>query len=471
MKKFKYIILVVVFSATLANQYLFISEIKVPGQATESRRNVAMPPSLSLITVALGPVRGLIVDALWWKVAELQESSEFFEILRITDWITVLQPHNSFVWTYHAWNLAYNISHEFPTGETRWKWIYSGIKLLRDEGLVLNPGNQLIKNELAWMFYDRLCGYTDPAQPFYLKEWSRIMGKYLPTGRREDIEHLINPSTDLDKSRAEEIEKKESLIPEKMLKIDMVYGPFQWKLPQAQAIYWGVQESYKSFHQGDLNYRATLTAALQMAFLNGALFEDKTNGLFITTNNLDITDSIVKDFKKLIKESNNQNYEKSLFNNFIFNAAPILYGLGKQKMALKLFQEFQIMHPENKVTFDVFISANLAKMTKKPRARYTQSLVEISLLSGYIYLAQGDFKNAAKFAEKAKEKWNKHQKRYSGNKVRLLQSFDNLKIVAFMKLLQQFPRAQQDQLLDLVHNKKSADLKIDNKVSFGAYLK
>ncbi len=471
MKNIKLIILVVVFSATLANQYLFISDIKIPGQVTDSRRNVVLPPSLSLITVALGPVRGLIVDALWWKVAELQESAEYFEILRITDWITVLQPHNSFVWTYHAWNLAYNIAAEFPTAETKWKWIYSGLKLLRDEGLVLNPGNKFIANELGWMFYDRLCSYSDLDQRFYTKEWSGIMSKYLPTGKREDIEHLINSSTDSYKALAQEIEKKEHLIPAKMLEIDKTYGPFQWKLPQAQAVYWGARKSHENFYQGDLNYKSTVTSAMQLAFLNGGLFEDKKSGLFITTNNLEITESLIVEFKKRIKNGENLFFDKSRFNNFISTATPILYGFGEKDLALKLFKAFQDMHPEVDVEFEAFIATNFADMNKSLRGRYSQSLIEISLLGGYACLSRGDFKNAAVLAKKAEDNWKKHQEKFAQNTARLLQPFDNLKIVAFVKLLKQYPREQQNQLLDLVHNKRCADLKIDPKISFQPYLK
>ena len=471
MKNIKYIILAVAFSLALANNYLFISDTDNKASSVEIERNITMPPSLSLITVALGPVRGLIVDALWWKVAELQESSDYFEILRITDWITVMQPHNSFVWTFHAWNLSYNISNEFPTPETRWKWVYSGIKLLRDEGLKYNPHDKFIENELGWVFYDRLCGYSDTDQQFFQKKWNNIMSKYMPTGKRTDIERLINPTTDSDKLLAIELKKKENLELSRMLKIDREYGPFQWKLPQAHAIYWAARDNYKDYWQGDLNYTSTVTSALQQAFLHGTLFEDKKNKIFITTNNLEVTDNIIKDFKKRIAVTDIPNFEKDRFKNFIMHAAPILDSFGKKDLALKLFKEFKKIDSNNSSNFDDFISENLEQMNKKPIARYDQSLVEISLFNAYLYLSQGDFKKAATFEQHAQKQWNYHQKRFAGNKVKLLPPIEYLKITAFIKFLTELEKPQQLQLLDLVHNKMAAELKIDKKISFNSYLK
>jgi len=471
MKKIKYIILVAVFTACFMNRYFFIKEIKNLRLNNETRQNVVMPPSLSLITVALGPLRGIIVDALWWKVSELQEAADYFEILRITDWITVMQPHNSFVWTYHAWNLAYNIADEFPTPETRWKWIYSGVKLLRDEGLKINPGNQFLESELGWMFSDRIGGFSDPAQRYFIKKWAAIMGENLRDGRRDELQQLLTSDSVEDKKRVRNMEEKLRLNPKRMLEIDKEYGPFQWKLTQAQAVYWGARKKLLNYHQGNLNYKSIVMSAMQMSFLYGSLFEDKKSGLFITSNNFKIVPNIIKYYKKQIKEGKHKDREKNLFSHFIINAAPILYAFDHKNLALMLFKEFQLLHPETKINFTTFIASNLASMNQKSRGRYHQSLVEISLFHGYVYLSQGKFKEAAKFAERAEERWRAHQKEFAGNPVRKLPAMKDLKVVAFLKILDRFPADQQSKLIALVHNKMSENLYLDPEISFKAYLK
>jgi len=471
-KNIKTVIFLAVLSAAFCNHYYFITEIKDSHHAASfARKDVTMPPSLSLITVALGPIRGVIVDALWWKVSELQESSEYFEIIRITDWITVLQPNNSFVWTYHSWNLAYNIAYEFPTPETRWKWVYSGIKLLRDEGLKLNPGDEFIKSELSWLFLDRVGGYSDPSRIYFIEQWAEITGKYLPEGDKEDLERLASPATEKDLKQAFSIKDKLKLDPEKMLIIDQLYGPFQWRLPQAQAVYWGAKEDSSSYSQGYLNYRMTVIIAMQQAFVTGGLIEDKKAGLFVITNNLDLTDSIINYYNNQIAVSDNKQREKNLFRDFIVHSAPILYGFDRKESAQRLFEAYKEITPSQKdVSLKNFVGNNLLRMSEKAPARYQQSLVELSLFNGYLYLAQGDFEQASNFADKAESRWKKHQAKFTGNKVMLMPPFEDVKAAAFVKILNKFPVNKRTQLLDLVHNKLAEKLRIDSELKFTKYL-
>ena len=471
-KNIKTVIFLSVLFAAFCNHYYFITEVRDSHYAaTFARKDITMPPSLTLVTVALGPIRGLIVDALWWKVSELQEAGEYFEIIRITDWITVLQPNNSFVWTYHSWNLAYNIAYEFPTAETRWKWVYSGVKLLRDEGLKLNPNDDFIKSELAWLFLDRIGGYSDFSRLYFIKQWAEIMKRYLPVGDKIDIERLANPKTEEDAKLAFEMKEKLNLDPEKMLKIDKLYGPFQWRLPQAQAVYWGAKKDFSSYSQGYLNYRITVIAAMQQAFVAGGLIEDKKAGLFVITNNLDLTESIINYYKKQIAVSDNKHKEKNMFRDFIVHSAPILYGFDRKESARKLFEAYKEISPiQNDVDFKNFIGNNLLRMSEKAPARYQQSLVELSLFNGYIYLAQGDFKQAAKFADKAEDRWKKHQSKFSSNKIMQMPSFEDVKAAAFVKILNKFPVDRRTQLLDLVHNKLADKLRIDTELKFSKYL-
>ena len=86
------IILLLGICLVIFSNYLFlVAPTRWQSTDSELKGNQAMPPSLVLITIALGPIRGLIADALWWHVADLQERSEYFEIIKITDWITAMQ--------------------------------------------------------------------------------------------------------------------------------------------------------------------------------------------------------------------------------------------------------------------------------------------------------------------------------------------------------------------------------------------
>ena len=102
------------------------------------------PPLLAFTTVALGGFRGLISNYLWIRSNDLQLDDKFFEAAQLANWITDLEPHFEQVWIFEAWNMAFNISVKFKENSPgnyadRWRWLESGIELLRDRGLKYNP--------------------------------------------------------------------------------------------------------------------------------------------------------------------------------------------------------------------------------------------------------------------------------------------------------------------------------------------
>jgi len=92
------------------------------------------PPLLVFTTVVLGGFRGLIANALWVRLMDLQDQGKYFEMVQLSDWITKLEPHIPTVWVVAAWNMSYNISVKFSDPPDRWRWVQKGIELLRDEG-------------------------------------------------------------------------------------------------------------------------------------------------------------------------------------------------------------------------------------------------------------------------------------------------------------------------------------------------
>ena len=193
-----------------------------------------------LTTVALGGFRGLISNALWMRAAELQEQGKYFEMVQLADWITKLEPHFSQVWLMQAWNMAFNISVKFNDPADRWRWLERGIELLRDQGLVYNPYDHLIYRELAWFFQFKMGGIMDDAQMYYKAQWAQEMYKVFEADR-PNWEELIHPRTADEKRRAALLRDKYKMDPVLMKQIDDEYGPLEWRLPEAHAIYWAVK--------------------------------------------------------------------------------------------------------------------------------------------------------------------------------------------------------------------------------------
>lgn len=203
------------------------------------------PPGVRFVTIALGGFRGLLADVLWVRAADLQEQGSFFEVAQLADWITRLEPRYPEVWSYHAWNMAYNITAVVPDPRDRWHWVQNGIRLLRDQGIPSNPSAAKLHWELGWLFYDKVGGRWDEATLFYRVNWAQEMSSKVGDGMlRYDVVGR-NPE-------AFGIIRSTGLDPLVMETVDRLYGPLDWRLPESQVVYWGA--AGKVFHDSDARW-------------------------------------------------------------------------------------------------------------------------------------------------------------------------------------------------------------------------
>ncbi len=165
-----------------------------------------LPPEAAFTTVALGGFRGILADLLWMRAGRLQDEGRFFELAQLSGWIARLQPRSPAIWAYHAWNMAYNIPALLPDPADRWRWVKAGISLLRDDGMALNPGSARLHRELAWLYLHKLGTDDDATAPYYRAQFAK------------EAPPLPDPAL--------------------CASLDARFGPLDWTLPQAHAIYW-----------------------------------------------------------------------------------------------------------------------------------------------------------------------------------------------------------------------------------------
>lgn len=138
-------------------------------------------PPIVAMGIAMGALRGVFVNYLWLRATTMKEEGQYFEAIKLSEMITRLQPRLPAVWTFHAWNLAYNISVTTNTPQERWGWVNAGIRLLRNEGIRANPNDMHMHKELAWIFLHKVAGFTDDSNQYYKRqfayEWQNILGR------------------------------------------------------------------------------------------------------------------------------------------------------------------------------------------------------------------------------------------------------------------------------------------------------
>lgn len=260
------------------------------------------PPVLVFTTVVLGGFRGLIANALWVRAIELQDQDKFFEMVQLADWITKLQPRMTTVWVVMAWNMSYNISIKFSDPADRWAWVKRGIELVRDQALVYDPNEVELYRELAWHFQHKMGHNLDDAHLYFKSVWAAEMQAVLGSGH-PNWDELIHPQTDEAKARVKKLREVYKLDPVKMKETDERYGPLEWRLPEAHAIYWANLGRQMARTKDQLiKLRRVIYQSLQLAFHRGRLIDNTPDGTVIFEPNLDIFEKTHAAYEEMMAE-------------------------------------------------------------------------------------------------------------------------------------------------------------------------
>jgi hypothetical protein len=163
------------------------------------------PPSLAFATVAMGAFRGLVVDILWMRADRLKEQKQFFDAKQLAEWITVLQPRFASVWTFHAWNMAYNISVCIPASQPaeRWRWVKNGYELLRDRAIPLNPKSPGLYQEMARIFHHKIGSVSDDAHKYYKLQLAAAMEPLLDSAAGDYFDALAAAPEEFEQAAAD----------------------------------------------------------------------------------------------------------------------------------------------------------------------------------------------------------------------------------------------------------------------------
>jgi len=317
------------------------------------------PPALAFTTVALGGFRGLISNALWIRANDLQQDDKFFEMAQLADWITKLEPHYVQVWLVQAWNMAYNISVKFTDFSDRWRWVQRGLRLLRDEGIPYNPNEPLIYRELAWFFQHKLGANLDDANMYYKQQWANEMAEVFGK-KKPNLEELIHPETPDQKRRAALLRDKYKMDPRFMKKVDDMYGPLEWRLPEAHAIYWAAlglekaKENPTKVKKDDLlALRRVIYQDMLMSFQRGRLVENPFIKQFDFGPNLAIIPKVDKAYLQAAEEDpKDRDHILHAHRNFLKDAVYFLYMHNRLADAAHWYQYLGQKYPNNILTSD-----------------------------------------------------------------------------------------------------------------------
>jgi hypothetical protein len=377
------------------------------------------PPMLALTTQVLGGFRGLIANALWIRSTQLQEDGKYFEMVQLADWITKLEPHIVTVWTVQAWNMAFNISVKFPDHADRWRWVQRGIELLRDDAIRYNPDQPGLYGDLAWMFQFKMGQNMDDAHFYYKGAWANEMTQVLQgVGGRFD--GLINPQTPLQQEQARLLRTKYKMDPLKMREVNERYGPLDWRLPEAHAIYWcsvGLDKSRKDEDVRKL--RTGIYQSMNLSFQRGRLVLS-SNAPPRLLPNLEIAPRVSAAFLEQLTNSPAQltNGISRAYRNFLRDAPYQFFIVNRSREAEFWLRELRRRFPESlpaDVTLAEYAVIRAEMQTEEQRQTYITGLIQAFIVNRFRAALDAQPDEADEYLRRANELYAAYQKRTSGN--------------------------------------------------------
>lgn len=473
-------------------------------QLTETALDEQLPPDIAFTTLLLGSFRGIIADFLWLRVMDCQAQGNYFEIVSLSQWITKLQPRFITPWTFLAWNMAYNITVEFSDYRERWRWVKNAIQLLRDEAIRYNPQNEILYRQLGWIFQHKIGEVSDDAHFFYKNAWAldmmlvigdpldsievlkgislslddlkkdpdvvrflRYMDEHnfnfleryffhkekyrrFPTEINEWINRLENQQAYRSVVRflkARRLRLTLKLDPALMLELDQKYGPLDWRMPQAHAIYWSYKGLLNAAPERTIFCHRMIFQSMLSSLKQGRMMYDPADGSCFFLPNIAIVDNLYRMFQDMHTAYNPQVLHAA-YRSFLKSAVVLLYSFNKQTEAA---QYFAILKKEfareiTAQTIEQFVLQDLTELLKESRVRETRATILGLLQQSYWAVAMGESDRAAGLERMAFLVWRSYMKKELREGLQM-PSFKEMKRNILMQCLtKDFPLPMQKRL-------------------------
>lgn len=367
------------------------------------------PPLVAFTTVALGGFRGLLVDALWMRLSRLQSEGRYFELVQLADWITKLEPRSSAIWTFQAWNLSYNISVLMTSPEDRWRWVYHGVKLLRDEGLFYNRGSAQLYKELGWLYQHKIGSDSDQAHWYYKRQWYRMMEDLLG-GAHPNYDRLLGEGPEIDDDTLKEMRKRYKLDPARMQTIESEYGPLDWRIPESHAVYWaytGLGYVRTKFNREGL--RRMIFQSLVATFQHGDYHI--VDGHLVNLPDLDMFSYVDKSFQDAYATgSRNPTFDEAYYN-FLLDALILDLYFQRDDEARAIFERLSEVgagQVEGE-TFESLVASLSLQPIESMRRHRALALIYSMLVQSVELRDSGSAPKSDEMEKVARENWQRFQ--------------------------------------------------------------
>jgi hypothetical protein len=207
----------------------------------------------------------------------------------------------------------------------------------------------------------------------YKLRLAQQMQEIFPDGHAHTNE-LIHPPNALWKKRAQDLQSIYKMDPVIVGRVDAEYGPLDWRLPGAYAVYWAeLGRLHAEPKDQETLRRSVFQTMRETCFIGGGLPESVTNVTpdnFFLRPNLNLIPKITSTYEKMIAEEKDQGQKDTFINaekNFIKEAIPLLYVDDQQGKAAYWYKYLKshftrIFNPQDEnLTVDQYVLKTLTE--------------------------------------------------------------------------------------------------------------
>jgi hypothetical protein len=335
-----------------------------------------------------------------------------------------------------AWDMAYNISAKFKDPEDRWRCVKRGLELLRDDGIGNDPNDVLLYRDISWVFQHKMGMYLDQAHLIYKFRWAQEMQDVL--GSHPNFAALENPQTPAEQERTRKLRDVYKMDPALIEKVDQEYGPLDWRLPDAHAIYWAELARLKAKDKEQETVRRSIYQSLQQACLWGALDRSVTN---VTTNNfnllpnLDIVAKTDAGFEEMIAATDEPGMKDNVKNghkNFLKVMVPLLYEDNRIEEAARCFEKIKRTYTNAfvgkmaNISLDDYVLGQIVENYRSMDVNKVAAAILSTFHREFIALVLDENDKAVNYQNLAQQIWNRYTERQSDNSQKIGQSLQPL---------------------------------------------
>ncbi len=203
--------------------------------------------------------------------------------------------------------------------------------MLRDHAIPLNPRETLIYRDLSWLYQHKIGANLDDAHMLYKLRLAQQMQPVL-VGGHPDFDALLNPKTAEDKEHLRQLVETNKMDPKVMQKVDEEYGPLDWRLPDAHAIYWAEVGREKAKPSDQETLRRSIYQSMQAACIRGGELDRSVTNVtarnFVLWPNLALVPKVNAAYEEMVAETKDPSLHgnvQTAHKNFLKQAIYLLY--------------------------------------------------------------------------------------------------------------------------------------------------